>query len=89
MSTPMDKIMRAIEDLLDDEEEIVLCDDFEEAFMGIARQFNKPFAIYDREKCLEILEKDMPYEIAMEYFTYNVEGAYMGDHTPAFLSFPS
>jgi hypothetical protein len=85
----MKKILQAMEDSLDFEEEIVLADGFEEAFIGIARQFNKPFAVYDREKCLDILEKDMPYEEAMEYFSYNVEGAYMGEQTPAFLSSPS
>lgn len=85
----MEKILQAMEDFLDYEEEIVLADGFEEAFIGIARQFNTPFAVYDKEKCLEILEKDMPYEEAMEYFSYNVEGAYMGEHTPAFLNLPS
>jgi hypothetical protein len=67
------------------DEDILIPDGFEEAFVGIATQFNKPIAIFDRQKCLEILCKDMSSEEAIEYFFYNVEGAYVGENTPAFL----
>jgi hypothetical protein len=69
------------------DEYILIPDGFEEAFVGIATQFNKPIAIFDRQKCIEILCKDMSYEEAVEYFSYNVEGAYVGENTPAFLDF--
>jgi hypothetical protein len=82
----MDKIKDTIEQYLSDEEEILLATGFEDAFMGIARQFGRPFAIYDYEKCLEILERDMTSDEAIEYFCFNVEGAYVGENTPAFLS---
>jgi hypothetical protein len=82
----MDKIKAAVEQCLGDEEEILLATGFEDAFMGIARQFGRPFAVYNFEKCLEILEQDMAPDDAIEYFYYNVEGAYVGENTPAFLS---
>ena len=84
-------ITRAILDNYVDEfypdEDIIIPDGFEKAFVGIATQFNKPIAIFDRQKCLEILCRDMSYEDAVDYFSYNVEGAYVGENTPAFLDF--
>ena len=70
-----------------EDEEILLADGFEKAFVGIARQFGKPFAVYDRFKCIHILtDRDgMLLDEAEEYFQYNVEGAYVGENTPAFI----
>ena len=76
-------------ELLDQEQYdgVVLCDNMEEAFLGIGEQFsNPPIAVYDREKCIEILAKDMTYEEAVEYFEYNVIGAWVGEQTPMFLT---
>jgi len=69
-------------------EDLLLADGFEDAFLGIGQQFNKQFAIYDKEKCLQILvERDgMTQEDAIEYFDFNVTGAWVGESTPAFLS---
>ena len=72
---------------LDNEESILLADGFDDAFLGIGRQFGKPFAVYDKQKCLEILQQDMSEEEANEYFSFNVEGAYVGEKTPIFLEF--
>ena len=43
---------------------------------------NEMRLIYSVSKCLDILEQDMTQEDAMEYFTYNVSGAYVGGKTP-------
>ena len=61
---------------------------FEEALIGYGNQFNNHLAIYDREKCIDILmERDGIYiEEAEEYFEYNVQGAYVGEETPVFLN---
>ena len=61
---------------------------FEEALIGYGNQFNKHVAIYDRDKCIDILmERDgMDIEEAEEYFEYNVQGAYVGEETPVFLN---
>ena len=65
----------------------LLADGFEEALIGYGYQFNYPIAVYSRSKCMEILMDDgiMDYEEAMEYFDFNVAGAYMGESTPVFL----
>jgi hypothetical protein len=81
----MNTLREKINDLLSEDETILLADGFESAFIGIARQFNTAFAVYDRDKCIEILTENMSHEEAEEYFQYNVEGAYVGENTPAFL----
>ena len=61
---------------------------FEEALIGYGNQFNKHVAIYDRDKCIDILmERDgMDIEEAEEFFEYNVQGGYVGEETPVFLN---
>jgi len=78
-------LQQKIDEHLEDES-ILLADGFDEAFIGIARQFTNPFAVYDREKCIEILTANgITEDEAEEYFQFNVEGAYVGESTPAFL----
>ena len=81
----MKKKQIVLEDLLSDDETVLLADGFEDAFIGIGRQFNTPIAVYNREKCIKILMEDMPYYEAEEYFAFNVAGAYVGESTPIFL----
>jgi hypothetical protein len=61
-----------------------------------------PVVAYDVEKIIEILAKDMEVDIdditdgqsveevqismAYEYFYFNIQGAWMGDYTPIFIS---
>ena len=79
-------IKEKIEEILGEDENVLLADGFEDAFVGIGRQFGKPFAVYDRFECIEILIKEgMSEEEAEEYFQYNTEGAWVGDQTPIFL----
>ncbi len=47
------------------------------------------FVLYDRSKCIEILMRDgCTYEEAVEYFEFNVSGAWVGDRTPGFMWVP-
>jgi hypothetical protein len=71
-----------------DLDKILLADGFEEAFMGVVESFGTaPKACYNLEQCLDILmvRDNMTYDEAVEYLNYNVTGAYVGEHTPAFL----
>jgi len=65
----------------------LVADGFDEAIIGIGRQFNKNLVIYDEDKCIEILmERDgMTDEEAIEFFEFNVVGAYVGEYTPIFV----
>jgi hypothetical protein len=80
-----EELTKIVEESLGEDENILLADGFEDAFIGIGRQFNTPFAIYDREKCIDILMEDMSNEEAEEYFEFNVQGAYVGENTPVFV----
>jgi hypothetical protein len=62
------------------EEEILKADGFDEAIIGIDEETMR--LIYSVSKCIDILKKDMDEEEAVEYFNFNVKGAYMGDKTP-------
>lgn len=79
-----------IEEWVDDnfpQQDILIADGFEEAFIGVAEQFNTSIAVFDKQKCIDILMKqDMSFGDAHEYFEYNVQGAYVGKNTPAFLT---
>jgi hypothetical protein len=69
-------------------EEALLIDGFEEALMGVAERINlTPVAAYNVDKILEILiERDgMTSDEALEYFEYNIIGAWMGENTPIFI----
>ena len=70
-------------------EGLIIADGFEDAFMGVVEQFNsEPIAVYDKQKCIDILmERDgMDWEGAMEFFDYNVQGAWVGKRTPMFFT---
>ena len=65
----------------------LLADGFEEALIGLGHRFTYAVAVYDRQKCLDILiaRDGMTGEEAEEYFSFNVEGAYVGEQTPVYL----
>ena len=71
--------------------EALFADGFDDAIMGYDAAGYR--VVYDYDKCIEILAKDMtnldddddPYMMAVEYFDFNVIGAYMGESTPVFI----
>ena len=67
--------------------EALYADGFEDAIIGVGRQFNMDVVVYDEDKCLEILvlRDQMTPEEAEEFFEFNVVGAYVGDHTPIYV----
>ena len=63
-------------------------DGFDEAFLGVASRFNmEDVFAYDMDECIAILcrRDNMSYEDAIEFFHYNVLGAWVGKKTPLFL----
>lgn len=64
-------------------------DGMDEAIVGFAVQWGSPaLVVYDAERIIEILSKDMSYEEAVEHFTFNIECAYVGPGTPLILFRP-
>lgn len=62
------------------EEEFLKADGFDDAIIGVDEKEMR--LIYSVSKSLKILEKDMSPLDALEHFTYNVSGSYVGVKTP-------
>jgi hypothetical protein len=78
-----------IEELQEINPDMLYCDGFEDAILGYVEVFSKTLVLYDKEKCINILmQRDqMTYDDAIDFFNYNVTGAYVGEYTPAFATF--
>ena len=64
------------------DEEFMFMDGFDEAIIGIDTQSMR--IVYSVETIMQILGKDMSNEDAIEYFDFNIDGAYLGDKTPIY-----
>ena len=62
------------------DEEFLLADGFNDAILGVDEKEMR--LIYSVSKCLDILKLNMSREEAVEYFEFNVSGAYMSKKTP-------
>lgn len=76
------------EEILDNfpDEEFLFADGFDEAILGLCYASRR--VVYSAEKCLEVLQNsphDMQESDALEYFGFNVAGAYVGEKTPIFI----
>ena len=63
-------------------------DGYDKAIIGQGNQGTKsPVLVYDAEKVIDILCKrdGMTDEEALDYFSYNIEGAWVGENTPIFV----
>jgi len=65
----------------------LIADGFDEAIIGIVDIPNTPTRVaYSVKGCIDILLKQsMHLEEAVEYFDFNVRGAYMGETTPIWV----
>jgi hypothetical protein len=76
-------------------------DPYDKGFMGIGFQQHKgPVAIYDKEKCVNALAEEFskdtityehdedadPYTDAVEFFSFNTEGSWVGEQTPIIIA---
>jgi hypothetical protein len=73
-------------------DKILLADGFDDAFIGVGENSEgNPVAVYSIEKCLDILAEQFKDEEdaigdAIDYFEFNVKGAYVGEFTPMFIN---
>ena len=66
------------------EENFTTADGFDSAIIGVEE--NSMRVIYSVSKILNILEEEMSSEEALEYYYYNIEGAYVGEKTPIYCN---
>ena len=78
-----EQIEEYIEEYTGGDEEILLLDGLDEAFIGLTS--NNIRAVYSINKIIECLSKDMSEDEAWEYFDYNIECAYVGEKTPVYV----
>lgn len=62
------------------DENFLIADGFDNAVIGVDEKSMR--LIYSVKKVIDILLKDMSETDALEYFYFNIDGAYMGDKTP-------
>ena len=79
----------SLEALSEENPEALKADGFDAAFVGYGYQHGSDaLAIYDENKCIQILVKrdGMTEEQAVDFFYFNVKGAFVGDGTPIFMT---
>ena len=70
----------------DDEPGILFADGYDKAIAGVIWDGERTRVVYITEKILSILmEDDMTYEEAVEFFDFNIAGSHMGEYTPFYL----
>ena len=86
----MNRLEKAIKYMEDAELSLVLLGsdeeqmDFGDAFVGV---IDDSIAVYERDKVIEVfMNRDGMSDIeAVEWFDYNVQGAYIGEQTPLYI----
>ena len=71
-----------------DEKGLLIADGLDHAFVGLMMRFNvlEPIACYDYDRVIEgYIEEGMTEEEAIEFFEFNVIGAWVGEWTPCYL----
>ena len=76
-----------LEDYGEDAETMLFADGFDDAIVGVGNVFGgKLCAIYDTDLIVRQCMKDgMEYDEALEFFDFNIAGAYVGEQTPIFI----
>lgn len=67
------------------DETFLTLDGFNEAILGV--EDNQMKIVYSTKKIISslITNDEMTYEDAIEFFDYNIKGAYVGEKTPIFV----
>ena len=81
MSNVLNKILDSYPD-----DNFLIADGFDDAVIGLDEQSGR--LVYSVSKCIAILKKDgiLTEEDALEHFSFNVSGAYVGEQTPIWVN---
>jgi hypothetical protein len=79
-----------VDNYVDGEEHLLFLDPehFDDAIIGVAYNANGSFCVaYSEPKIVELLIKydKMDPDEAMEWYQFNIVGAYLGESTPVFI----
>ena len=68
-------------------DDLLFADGFDDAILGVAERIGMEAVVaYSTPKIIEILAREMTEDEAIEYFEFNILGAYVGERTPVFVS---
>jgi len=71
--------------ILEEYENVLICDGFDDAIIGIEPTTSR--LVYDVDKMIEtLISQGMDRDEAIEYYEFNIVGAYVGELTPIFVS---
>ena len=79
--------MKTILDIYPDEQ-FLKADGFDDCVVGVCHRYGQPLLLaYDEEKVIKKLMKrdKMTREDALEFYTFNIIGAWVGKQTPVFI----
>lgn len=62
------------------DETFMKMDGYDDAVLGVDESSMR--LIYSKNQIIHNLNRDMPIEDAIEFFDYNIAGAYVGEQTP-------
>lgn len=75
-----------MDQLREENPDAIILAGYDSAFMGIARRCGQPsVAAYSYWKIIDELRKEMSYDDAVEFFEFNIGGAWMGENSPVFV----
>jgi len=76
--------MSILKRILDEypDEGLLKIDGFNDAIIGVSSDIR---IVYSLDKIIEILQKDMTEDEAVEFFYFNIESAYVGEKTPIYI----
>jgi len=74
--------------ILEHNPDAIFIEGLDEALIGLIEKNSVFVALYDESKTIELLMKkeNMSYDEALEWFYFNIEGAYLGVNTPVFFT---
>jgi hypothetical protein len=77
---------RAEELIMQSNPDALFADGFDDAILGIAERCGEYLVAYDINKCItNLIGQGMTHDEAVDYFEFNVAGAYVGEGTPIFV----
>ncbi len=84
----MGTLQEARIDMINGDEELVFADGLDDAIVGVGVRCGQPnVVVYNVQKVIDILmtRDEMSHEEAEEFFSFNIEGAWIGERTPMWL----
>jgi len=78
---------RPIEIIAEQFPDLTIFDGLDDAIIGVGTVNQQQAVVYDETLVIEILKEDMGVDEhdAIEWFQFNISGAYVGPNTPIFM----